>query len=378
MKDKPKYFTLDEIKKKKALYNVIFGIRSNGKTYSVLLEALNNYADSNFINQTAMMRRYLDDIMPSKMSTIFNGIVKNGEIARIFKNKGGWTYVRYYMRKFFLAKKVKRTLSNGNEIEEEEFDEKPFMYVFAITEEEDYKQNSFPYVNLIIYDEFIARTGYVKGEFIMFMNLVSTIKRDRMDVTIYLIGNSISYTCPYFIEMGLKHIRQMKQGDIDLYTYGDTDLKVAVQYAEPVKKIKSRRDIDPYFAFDNPRLKMITTGDFELDLHPHCPYDYLPKDIKYIFFIIFESMIYQGEIVRFNKQWFIFIHRKSTPIKNPDKDRIYQADTDVRWNYHKSLTRALSIDSVGQSIALMFANNKVFYQDNQVGEDIRNYIEQNG
>lgn len=378
MKDKPKYFTLDEIKKKKALYNVIFGIRSNGKTYSVLMEALHNYADSNMINQTAMMRRYLDDIMPSKMSTIFNGIIKNGEIEKIFKNKGGWTYVRYYMRKFFLAKKVTRTLTNGKEIEEEVFDEKPFMYVFAITEEEDYKQNSFPYVNLIIYDEFIARTGYVKGEFIMFMNLLSTIKRDRMDVTIYLIGNSISYTCPYFIEMGLKHIRQMKQGDIDLYTYGDTDLKVAVQYAEPAKKIKSRRDIDPYFAFDNPRLKMITTGDFELDLHPHCPYDYRPMDIKYYFFIIFESMTYQCEIVYFSKQWFIFIHRKSTPIQNPNKDRIYQAETDVRWNYHKSLTRALSIDSVGQSIALMFANNKVFYQDNQVGEDIRNYIEQNG
>lgn len=378
MKEKPKYFTLDDIKKYKAMYNVIFGIRSNGKTYSVLLESLDNFKKSKCINQTAMMRRYLDDIMPSKMGTIFNALVKNGEIAKRFKGDGDWSYVKYYMRRFYLAKKVTRTLNDGRIIEEEVVMEKPFMYVFAITEEEDYKQNSFPDINLIIYDEFIARTGYVKGEFIMFMNLVSTIKRDRLDVTIYMIGNSISYTCPYFIEMGLKHIRQMKQGQIDVYTYGDTDLKVAVQYAEPVKKIKSKRDIDPYFAFDNPRLKMITTGDFELDVHPHCPYNYLPKHIKYIFFIIFESMIYQCEIVRFNNQWFIFIHRKSTPIKNPDKDRIYQAETDVRWNYHRHLTKALNGDEVGQRIALMFANEKVFYQDNQVGEDIRNYIEQNG
>ena len=378
MKEKPKYFTLDEIKKKKAHYNVIFGIRSNGKTYSVLLESLDNFANSNNMNQTAMMRRYLDDIMPSKMGTIFNGLVKNGEIEKRFRKNDQWTYVKYYMRKFFLAKKVTRTLNDGREVTEEVVCERPFMYVFAITEEEDYKQNSFPDINLIIYDEFIARTGYVKGEFIMFMNLVSTIKRDRQDVVIYMIGNSISYTCPYFLEMGLKHIRQMKQGQIDLYSYGDTELKVAVQYAEPAKKIKSKRDIDPYFAFDNPRLKMITTGDFELDVHPHCPYSYTPKDIKYIFFIVFESMIYQGEIVRFNHQWFLFIHRKSTPIKYPDKDRIYQAETDVRWNYHRHLTKALNIDEIGQKIALLFINDKVFYQDNQVGEDIRNYIEQNG
>ena len=36
MSDKRKYYSLDAIKKKNATYNVIFGERSNGKTYALL------------------------------------------------------------------------------------------------------------------------------------------------------------------------------------------------------------------------------------------------------------------------------------------------------------------------------------------------------
>ena len=36
LKRTPKFYTLDKIKKKKAIYNVIIGERSNGKTYAVL------------------------------------------------------------------------------------------------------------------------------------------------------------------------------------------------------------------------------------------------------------------------------------------------------------------------------------------------------
>ena len=38
-----KYYSLKNILKKNAQYNMIFGERSNGKTYSVLYYALENY-----------------------------------------------------------------------------------------------------------------------------------------------------------------------------------------------------------------------------------------------------------------------------------------------------------------------------------------------
>ena len=41
-KTKFKYYSLKNIQQKNATYNVIFGERSNGKTYAVLKQALEN------------------------------------------------------------------------------------------------------------------------------------------------------------------------------------------------------------------------------------------------------------------------------------------------------------------------------------------------
>ena len=48
-KQEQKYYSLDNILKKNCVYNVIFGERSNGKTYSVLSRCIlrNNYVGIN-------------------------------------------------------------------------------------------------------------------------------------------------------------------------------------------------------------------------------------------------------------------------------------------------------------------------------------------
>ena len=68
----------------------------------------------------------------------------------------------------------------------------------------------------------------------MFANVLSTIIRHRNDVKIFMLANTVNKYCPYFKEMGLKHITEMKQGSIDIYTYGSSDLRVAVEYGKPL------------------------------------------------------------------------------------------------------------------------------------------------
>ena len=68
-----------------------------------------------------------------------------------------------------------------------------------------------------------------------------------------------------FAEMGLTHIDKMKQGTIDVYTYGTSELTVAVEYCESMKGSKEN---NYYFAFNNPKLNMITSGAWELNLYP--------------------------------------------------------------------------------------------------------------
>ena len=48
MVKKFKYYSLKNIQQKDATYNVIFGERSNGKTYAVLKQALENYKKNKF------------------------------------------------------------------------------------------------------------------------------------------------------------------------------------------------------------------------------------------------------------------------------------------------------------------------------------------
>ena len=55
----------------KAYYYVIFGERSNGKTYSALRYALERYTKNN--EQFAYLRRYGEDIRPKNLSNLFSG-----------------------------------------------------------------------------------------------------------------------------------------------------------------------------------------------------------------------------------------------------------------------------------------------------------------
>ena len=202
------------------------------------------------------------------------------------------------------------------------------------------------------------------------MNVLSTIIRQRNNVTIYMLGNTVNKYCPYFKEMGLGHIEDMEAGKIDVYTYGNSKLKVAVERTKN-HNIQGRKS-DVYFAFDNPSLEMITGGAWELDLYPHCPRKYVDEDIVFKFFLVYNDQILQGEVVELDDCSFIYFHRKTGDIRHPDRDLIFSEEYDPRPNYVRNLRRS-SLEAV-RRISLFFRDSKVFYQDNDVGEIVRNYI----
>ena len=58
---KNKFYTLDNILKENADYNIIYGERSNGKTTAVLSYALRDSINSGYKNQLAIIRRWEED-----------------------------------------------------------------------------------------------------------------------------------------------------------------------------------------------------------------------------------------------------------------------------------------------------------------------------
>lgn len=358
--DHQEYYTLDRIKKLNCQYNLIFGKRSNGKTYAVLREGIKNYVESK--KQMAYIRRYREDFVGKRGQTLFSALVSSGEVSRL--TDGKWTDIKYMSSQWFLAKKNPKD-------DKMICDSTPFCYGFSLGQMEHDKSTSYPDVTHVVFDEFISRIGYLPNEFVLFMNVLSTIIRQRNDVKIYMLGNTVNKYCPYFSEMGLGHIEEMEPGKIDVYTYGESKLKVAVERTKN-HNIEGRKS-EVYFAFNNPSLQMITGGAWELDLHPHLPREYTDENIIYKFFIYFNDQLLQCEVLGFDDCCFIYCHRKTTPIKHPDSDLIFSEEYDPRPNHVRNIRR--SDDATVREIARFFRNDNVYYQDNDVGEIVRNYLQ---
>ncbi len=360
-----KYYSLKNILTKKARYNVIFGERSNGKTYAVLEHGVKKYFENG--ETMGIIRRWDTDFQGANSSkTMFDSLTCNGNNVNVIEklSKGKYNGVVYYSGRFYLTQ-------YGENTDKSIRTDKIIAYAFALNVQEHYKGSSFPTITTILFDEFMTRRAYLVNEFIEFQNLLSTIIRQRDNVIIFMCANTVNkYGCPYFQEMGLYRYKQMKQGDIDVYTYGESGLTVAVEWSDSYKQ---KKPSDVYFAFNNPRLAMIKTGAWEMDIYPHLPYKYRPKDIAFIYFIVYEDKILQCEVITLTEVTFTYIHLKTTELKDPDRDLIFQVDPDARPNYRTNIRK--QTDKIGKRIAWYFIHDKVFYQDNEVGEIVRNYLQ---
>lgn len=352
------FYSLKDILGHDADYNIIFGERSNGKTYSVLEYALLKYKEDK--SQLAIIRRWSEDFKGKRAHSLFQPLVLNGLVEDV--TDGEFTDIYYYAGRWFFSRiddsTHKRLLSD-----------EPFAFAFAIGAQEHDKSASFPLVKTILFDEMLTRTGYLPDEFILFTNLLSTIIRFRDDVKIFMLGNTVNKYCPYFDEMGLKHIREMQQGDIDDYLFGNK-LKIAVQYADSPNK--EGKPSDKYFCFDNSKLQMITNGKWELDIYPHCPTKFRPKDIVFIYFIKFDEIVLQCEVVSVSNSLFTYIHLKTTELQSPEKDLIYSLEYCHFNNWHRKLNKPS--DKITQKLYWFFQADKVYYQDNNIGDIVFNYF----
>ena len=357
---KMKFYDINHILELKCQYNLIIGERSNGKTYSALELAIRNWWGKG--EQSGYVRRWKEDYRGKRGEQLFAGHQETGFISEL--TDGEYDHVKYYSGKWYLAK-------FDDELNKEVSQDEPFCFAFALSDMEHDKSTAYPKVTLIIFDEFLTRQVYLRDEFVIFMNVLSTIIRYRDNVIIIMLGNTVNKYCPYFKEMGLRHVPDMELGKIDIYTYGDSKLRVAVERCAPPNS--DGKPSNHYFAFDNPSLAMITGGAWEIDLYPHCPRKYKPKDVIFTFFILFNEHMLQCEIISLSDCCFLYIHQKTSPLQDEDNDIIFSEQYDPRPNHFRNIRKGSS--RLENKIGEFFRNDKVFYQDNEIGEIVRNYLQ---
>lgn len=360
--NKEAFYNIEKISSLGALYNMIIGERSNGKTYSCLKLIVQNYWNNK--TEGAIIRRWDVDFKMGRAQTMFEPLIDNGEIAKI--TKGAFTSVVYYSGKWYLS-------NYDPQLDKQVRMDTPFCHSFALSQQEHDKSTGYPRVATIVFDEFITREAYLPDEFTLFMNTLSTIIRRRDGIVIYMLGNTVNKYCPYFNEMGIKNVANMQQGTIKImHSRRDPETTVAIEYCGEKKARMIRSPSDKYFGFDNPKLDMITHGAWEIASYPHLPFKYKSSEVQYKYFIIFDADTLMCEIIRHGEEWITFIHRWTSPIPDDTKSIVFSTGYSSKPNWRRKINKPN--DDVTKRIAWFFANDKVFYVDNEVGEIVRNYV----
>ena len=355
-----------------AVYNIIFGVRSFGKTYALIKKFLIEYWEArkeHRIAQAAYIRRYDDALLGKFAGTVMDTVICDGHGENQIKiiTNGEFDTAIYKSGAWYLARYDKETgLTNT--------DNNPFMLGFALNTWDKMKGGAYPYVTNIWFEEFIevSTKPYLKNEFSIFLNVVSTIAR-RRDVRIWLTGNTINIYCPYFKSMGLKNVKTMKPGQIDVYSIGKTDRKIAVEMTFDTPQYKESKKNNAYlYAFEEPRLQMLTKSAWELGAYPLLQEEIKQADICGRFFIIFDDELFCGEIVS-NDDAFIYIHQHNDPLRPPDDyDIIYSPEYSTKSNYRRRMDRPAT--NAEKVILDLFRLDKVVYDNNATGNAIENYM----
>lgn len=253
-KEKRREITIKETLTSKDFYNlkpildlnpdisVIWGQRSNGKTYQVLLYALKNYKKSK--RTFVYVRRWAEDIVVKSMTKLMSPL----PVEDIF-GKG-------YAIKFFRGAFI---LYND---EDDEVEEQTLGWAVALNQVAHTKSQTFDKAQVIILDEFLQLKSerVLRDEFDAWEQTLSTIIRTQQDMKIFIIGNSICKYSPYFSPYGIdpNAITQGEIKEILLTNEEGEPTKVCAEWCKYNPKIGKRTS--KYVRGS----KMAQTGEWEI------------------------------------------------------------------------------------------------------------------
>ena len=349
-----KYYSLKRLKKfadaRGIIYRLIIGKRSNGKTFSVLRDGLKTALETG--KKIAYIRRYKEDITRPNLETLFD---VHADFVR--ETTGGeWTGFTYFSRQFRLTDDDGKKALNS------------ICDTFSLSAWERQKGADRGEYCLILFDEFITRDSYLTDETDIFLDVLSTILRDRDGVPVYLVANTISQHCPYFAAFGF-NIRDIKQGDLKQVTP-----HCCIEYCNDNGK---QNNASYFTVFNNAHGKMITGGEWDFRNYPTLsPRSHLDFNFQLRFFVILSDRKIAGELLTGATGAFIYFYPFTGDIKHADTTIIYGGAVDV------NALHVPTFDDGGTSAHIIIRDliraGKCFYSDNETGDGVAAFIANNG
>lgn len=354
MSIKQVHYNIDNINKEDALFNLIYGEKSNGKSYQVKnKECVEHYLKTG--NRFILLRRWREDISNLWIEQYFADV----DIAKLTDNK--YNCISCYRKVLYLSiydentGKIQRVEKIG--------------YVMALSTEQHMSSASFLDVDRIIYEEFMERGNYIPNEPDRLMIFYSTIDRKRGTTKLYMVGNSITRVCPYTQAWGLDKIfRKLNQGQIatKIIHNENIDVKIAIEYCMSsggktlaIGNASQMIDKGAWQTFPQPKLHKSIKEYKRL-----FQFGFLYKGFKFLCDLIEDKET--KEIC-----WFIYPYTKE--FKDDlivFSDVIKQSELWQRDIYNISINN----DKL-KNLFMTFKENKIFYSSDLCGTDFKQVID---
>ena len=362
------YYNLDNIDEEQAQINLIYGERSNGKSYQVKhKKGINPYIESmekaiNERKRFMLIRRWKEEIKPEKIEQYFIDV----DIYKL--TKGQYNCISLYKGKLWLSNydpDKKPQIKRGDYI----------GYVVSLSTEQTYAGASYLDVDNMIFEEFMARGSYLPHEPDKLMNLYSTVDRKRGTTRLWLVGNTISRVCPYIEEWGLHDIlSEQKQGTIrtKLIPTGhlnddgtEETIKLAMEYCKSTGTsshvIGTHKD-------------MLNKGAWQSDPQPHLPLSYNEYEVMFRMVFKYQNFKFIAEyLFDYEKEYCWYIY----PYKGEITDDMLVISDEVKLDRHwQRNIYNIDIDNITLKRLLnTFRENNIFYSSDLCGTDFKQVID---
>ena len=356
MKKEIKHYNIDNLVSKNADINILFGERSNGKSWQLKHKrAVINYLETG--KRFILMRRFREEITNGNIEQYFQDVDVEG------LTKGKYNCITTYRKHIYLSNFDSETFTTkrGEKI----------GYAVALSTEQNYAGGSFLDVSDIIFEEFMTRSRYLgESEPTKLMNFYATVDRKRGTTKLWLVGNSISRVCPYLYEWGLdKIVAKQKQGTIETLEIdaGDGDkVKLAIEYCESTgvssHTIGWNKD-------------MMNDGSWQSSPQPHLPKSYKCYNVCYRIGFMYQNFKFLAELLQDRETkdvcWFIYPHEKDF-----EDDLLVFSDVIKTSVYYQRNIYDITIKNDNlQKLLNTFREDKIFYCNDLVGTDFKQVID---
>lgn len=348
------YYSLANILKAHASLNLLLGQRSNGKSYAVKKECVQEAFLG--MGDLIYLRRWSLELKEDDVSDYFSDCpvedITGGEYNAITVFRS-----RLYLSNTDEEGQITRGRCIG----------RTAALTAATHLKSVIKRGAF---KNIIFEEFCTADGYLPGEPDKLMQFVATVFGVQYSGRVWLIGNTVSRINPYFSAWSLKSIKNLQPGQIDNYRFTQEDggvVTIAVEFCSSINV--------PSNMFIGESRKNITEGVWETDAQPHIPEGF--GKFKVVYNLLYEYTEYLFLLkVLMNAQNELLLY--CVPAEVEEKEKTQRIVSDKLYPSMLATEKLIPLTDGDKIVLELMRRGKVAYSSNLTGTDFKAIIKSKG